>query len=103
MFKRWDKTLDLSDVWNNGDVPESEMCTLGKEIAKRIRCMYSAKFVMDNPELGEIIEMFEGICTVEDIESGEYCFDSVTEDFNARMYDLYEWADSDKRLCIITN
>lgn len=98
MFKRWDKTLDLSDVWNNGDVP-----ALGKEIAKRIRCMYSARFVVDNPELREIINMFEDILTEDAIATSDYyCLEWVAEEFNLCMENLYNWGDEGKRLCIIT-
>lgn len=110
MFKRWDKTLDLTDVWNHGDVSEADMPSLGKEIAKRLRCMYSAKFFMDDAEsnpysdsLSDVVHGFDSILTEEEINSGEYCFESVTDHFNCCMRNLYDWADEDKRLCIITN
>ena len=108
MLKRWDKTLDLTDVWNHGDVSEADMPALGKEIAKRLRCMYSAKFFMDDAEvhhysLYEIVDEFDSILTEEEIDSGKYCFESVTDHFNCCMENLYNWADEDKRLCIITN
>lgn len=113
MFKRWDKTLDLTDIWNNGDVSEADMPALGKEIAKRLRSMYSAKFFTDDEvsehiyslyySLSEIVDEFDCILTEEDIATGEYSFDSVTEHFNCWMENLYNWADEGKRLCIITN
>lgn len=103
MFKRWDKILDLTDIWNNGDVSEADIPALGKEITERLRCMYSAKFFMDDAELSEIVDEFDSILTQEEIDSGDYCFESVTDNFNCCMERLYNWADENKRLCIITN
>lgn len=45
----------------------------------------------DDYDLLEIIEMFECIITDEDAEGDDYL--TPTEDFDARMFDLYEWAD----------
>lgn len=106
MFKR--KTIDLTDVWNHDGVSEADMPALGKEIANLLRSMYSAKFFEDDAELhhyslSEIVDEFDSILTEEEIDSGDYCFDSVTDHLNYCMENLYNWASEDKRLCIITN
>lgn len=104
MFKRWDKTLDLSDVWDNGNVPDEEIPNLGKEIAKRLRCMYSAKAFSEDYELVEIVESFDNIITVEEALSDNDCsIEWITEEFNLAMENLYDWADYNKRLCIVLN
>lgn len=103
MLKGWCKTLDLSDIWNNGDVAVADIPALGKEIAKRLRCLYSDKFITEDYELVDVIERLEDIITVEQVLSDDYySMEWITEEFDCAMENLYDWADYHNRLCIIT-
>lgn len=102
-MNNWKNKLNLSDIWQNGDVPESEVHLVGKEIAKRLKRIYPD--YVANEVLEEIIYSFDNLLSLDEYNSDSSWQDAYTpyDDFNARMSDLYDWADQDKRLWIQLN
>lgn len=106
-MNNWKKKLNLSDIWQNGDVPESEVHLVGKEIANRLKKLYpdyldNIKFV--GTGIDDIILGFENLLSLEEYdEDRDYYEVTPYADFNARMSDLYDWADEDKHLWIQLN
>lgn len=102
-MNNWKKKLILTDIWQNGDVPESEVHLVGKEIANRLRSVYPD--YAPDVVLDEIITAFENLLSLDEYNSDPSWADAYTpyDDFNARMSDLYDWADEDKRLWIQLN
>lgn len=102
-MNNWKNKLNLSDIWQSGDVPESEVHLVGKEIAVRLRMVYPD--YEDDEVLYEIITAFKNLLSLEEYNSDGSWADAYTpyDDFNARMSDLYDWADEDKRLWIQLN
>ena len=81
----WNHTVNLSPHYHSDTISLQEK---GKLVAKELRKLMHRSF-KDDYDLSEIIEMFECILEDDDIE------DDFTplEDFDARMFDLYEFAD----------
>lgn len=106
-MNNWKNKLILTDIWQNGDVPESEVHLVGKEIANRLRSIYPDYEDYDKHTfyLEEVIDSFDNLLSLEEYNSDESWADAYTpyDDFNARMSDLYDWADEDKRLWIQLN
>lgn len=103
-MNHWKKKLILTDIWQNGDVPESEVHLVGKEIANRLKMLYP-DYVADDV-LYEIISAFDNLLSLEEYNSDpspNWPDFTPYDDFNARMSDLYDWADEDKRLWIQLN
>jgi hypothetical protein len=81
-FKKfWKKEIQIEE---KGKLAAIEL----KKILPKIKDNY------ENDELSEIIEMFE--CVSGDGEPEETTEFTPTEDFDERMYDLYEWADRNR-------
>jgi len=106
-MNNWKNKLNLSDIWQNGDVLESEVHLVGKEIANRLRKLYPDYTNYDKYTfyLEEVIDSFDNLLSLEEYNSDDSWKDAYTpyDDFNARMSDLYDWADEDKRLWIQLN
>ena len=81
----WNHTVSLAPYYHSDMLSLQEK---GKLVAKELRKLMQRSFKDDYDLLG-IIESFEYIISDEDIEDD---FTPV-EDFNARMFDLYEFAD----------
>lgn len=97
MFKSWDNTLNIADIYHNDDIEISEKAKL---IAKRLRKLYkSFDDIVDfetevyDPEIDDIIEDFASYA-----EEG---IDGV-EEFDNIMEALYDWSDFHKRLFVKT-
>ena len=97
---KWLKTLDLTSVWQCGNVPEAEVHEVGKYIAKELRRLYPDYDDVDKWgfELSNLIDDFDNILTLEEYESDVIGFDGFTPyaDFNERMSQLYDFADMHK-------
>jgi hypothetical protein len=100
MMTKWLKTLDLTSVWQNGDAPESDVHMIGKYIAEQLRLLYPDYTDSDKWgfELENLIEDFDNILTLEEYENDTIGFDGFTPyaDFNERMRQLYDFADTHK-------
>lgn len=86
---KWKATVDFSSFWDD-DISIQEK---GKLASVELNKLMNAKWLSDYDkyELEEIIEGFEW-CTG-DGEPPETTEFTPIEDFNARMEDLYDWAD----------
>jgi hypothetical protein len=99
-MRKWLKTLDLTPVWQNGDVPESEVHLVGKYIGEQLRKLYPDYEDWDKLgfEFRDMIEAFDNILTLEEYNSDVEGYDGFTpyRDFNARMEELYDFADTER-------
>lgn len=83
----WNHTVNFTHFWRNDDI---SIQAKGVLAAKELRRLMKHSFEGDW-ELLEIIEMFSCILLAEDMED-DFEF-TPTDDFDSRMFDLYEWAD----------
>lgn len=88
--KRWDYTVSFDGFWNL-DIPAEEK---GKLAAKELEKL--VHFFEDDYKLGQLIDEFK---YTEGDGTEEF---TPEDDFNARMSDLYDWAD-DNRIWISIN
>lgn len=99
-MNKWKQTLQLSDVWQSGDVPESEVHNVGKIIAKRMRKLYPdyADYDKYGYEFEEMIDRFDSIITLDEYQKDpeDYNFFGPDDEFNDVMECLYDWADANK-------
>lgn len=95
-MNKWKKTLDLTPVWQNGKVPESEVHLVGQYIAKQLRKLYPDYEDYDKWgfELEELIEQFESVITLEEYEKcpEAYSYYGPYKEFNGYMQVLYDFA-----------
>jgi len=89
----WKHTLDFKPFWNNDEIDIKAKADFVVKELKRLQ-----RHFLEDLDLELIIEDFEdvgGDCeppeTSETSETSEF---TITEDFDARMYELYDWADS---------
>ena len=76
----WKHQVDFTHFWQSDETVEEKAKKAVIELTK-------LKKKVDDPELEEITLMFDAVSG----DGGSY---TVTDDFNDRMYDLYEWADA---------
>jgi hypothetical protein len=99
-MKKWLKTLDLTSVWQGGDVPESEVHIVGKYIAKQLALLYPFYADFEHPKfdytLYDLVEAFDNVLALDEYNSDVEGYGDFTpyEDFNARMSELYDFADA---------
>lgn len=102
-MNKGNKTLQLKDVWKNGEWYDENVHELGKIIAKRLKLLYKDYEDYDKYgyQLEELIESFEDVLTIERADSinendEEFTPVSPLEDFNNVMAELYDWADGER-------
>lgn len=99
-MRKWLKTLDLTSVWQNGDVPESEVHLVGKYIAKQLRKLYPdfADWDKWGSGLDDLIDRFDSILTLESYleDPADYNYVSPFDEFNGYMSELYDFADAER-------
>ena len=84
-MSKWQRKLDISDVWdksNNGEIPVYELC---HAIAERLKALKALDDENLEEEKVEIIEAFNSLFE-------EECDDF--DEFNDVMRELYDWADT---------
>lgn len=89
-MKPWKNTVNFKWFWNDENMSVEDK---GKQAAIMLKPLLKYSFKNDS-ELEEIIEMFE--CVSGDGEPPGASKFTATEDFDARMYDLYNWADCNR-------
>ena len=110
-MNKWNKTLELKDVWNNVEWTDENVHELGKIIATRLKRLY--KDYEDYDKYGGVLEdlilAFEDSLTIEradeiNSDNEQWCLENgqefvpITplEDFNNVMAELYDWADGER-------
>ena len=110
-MNKWNKTLELKDVWNNGEWTDENVHELGNIIAKELKHLYEdyGDYDQYGYQLEEMIEAFEDILTVEradviNAHEAQWCLlndkkfipVSPLEDFNNVIAELYDWVDGER-------
>jgi len=83
----WKHTVDFKPFWNNDKIDIKAKADFAAKELKRLQ-----RHFLEDLDLELIIEDFESVSgDGEPPETSEF---TITEDFDARMYELYDWADS---------
>ncbi|MCK5603728.1 hypothetical protein KAR91_17710 [Candidatus Pacearchaeota archaeon] len=85
----WKHTLRFEQWYHDDDISIKEKAELA---AKELKITMKLFRFKDDDDLEEIIENFEGVSG--DGEQEETTEFTIREDFNARMSELYDWADN---------
>ena len=89
-MNRWQHTVRFTYFWH-AEIPIEEKAKCAAKQLEPLR-----KYFPGDMELDDIIDNFNGVSgDGEPPETSEF---TVTEDFDARMYELYEWADANQVL-----
>lgn len=86
-MRHWKYTIRFDHFWDREDIDIAKKGIMAAESIRLIK-----KYFEDDYDLDDIIFDFENISG--DGEPEETTEFTITEDFDARMYDLYNWADA---------
>jgi hypothetical protein len=84
-MRKWKHRIEFRHFWDNDEISIEEKGKLASKAIKRLE-----KHLTEDEwyDLEEIAEQFENVSDSDDDDF------TVEDDFNARMSDLYDWADS---------
>jgi hypothetical protein len=88
----WIAKINFKGFWDDDSMSVTEKGRAASKVIDSFIKTHKNRF--DEDDLSELIEISDAFnhCTGDGLPDGESEF-TPTEDFDARMYDLYEWAD----------
>ena len=93
MGKKWKESIDLKDTWEEYANGTFEIEDVVDEVTAQIRLCDSLR---EEPGLAEILDEFDVLYLAPDPE------EQKEKKFDEMMDKLYDWADTGRRLLIVT-